>query len=39
MKKLNLCYVGKAKDFNWKSVIRYSWSKMVNKCFKFVKGD
>lgn len=39
MKKLNLCYVGKAKDFNVKRIISYSYSKLVNKCFKFVKGD
>lgn len=39
MKKLKLCYVGKAKDFNVKSIIRYSYCKLTSKCFKFVKGE
>lgn len=39
MKKLNLCYVGKAKDFNIKAIIRYSYGKLTNKCFKLVKGE
>lgn len=39
MKKLILCYVGKAKDFNQKSTFRYTLRKIENKCFKLVKGD
>lgn len=39
MKKLILCYVGKAKYFNEKNIIRYTLRKIENKCFKLVKGE